>query len=415
MKKSLAPLCGLAVLLGACAAPTQNGAPAAKLNSDPAPAAATTKKAPPTDLEQLAERLVNQSAAVKEGEIVLINGGVQDLELLENIAVHVRKAGGFPLVEVGSDRLARRLYADVPEKYDAQQDALGMKMAETLNVVISVDSNLAEGLFADADPKRLAARARASQPVGELFEKRNVRTVEVGNSLYPTPWRAARYGFSEADLTKTFWEGVNIDYTSLQARGEQVKAALAAGNELHVTSPNGTDLKVKIGGRPVFVSDGIISEEDKRKGAAAVQVYLPAGEVFAAPVEGTAEGKVVVARQFFEGKEIQNLTLTFAAGKLTSLAGSGPGFELLKARYDAAGEGKDIFAVVDLGINPNVRLPQTSGLGTWVPAGTITVGVGDNTWAGGANRVPFGYFVSLPGTTVTLDGKPIIEAGQLKI
>ena len=25
---------------------------------------------------------------------------------------------------------------------------------------------------------------------------------------------------------------------------------------------------------------------------------------------------------------------------------------------------------------------------------------------------PYGYFVSLPGTTVTLDGKPVVEAGQ---
>ena len=415
MKKVLAPACCLALglLLGACAAPPAD-APSAKLN--PAPAApAAAKKAPPTDLEQLAERLVNQSAAVKEGEVVLITGGVQDLELLENIAVHVRKVGGFPLIDVGSDRLSKRMYADVPEKYDTQTNALGMKLAETVNVVIDVDTNLSEGLFADADPKRLAARAKAGQPIAELFQKRNVRTVEVGNGLYPTAWRAQRYGFGEDELAKTFWEGVNIDYTSLQARGEQVRAALAAGNEVHITSPAGTDLKVRVGGRPVLVSDGIISEEDKQKGAAAVQVYLPAGEVYAAPVEGTAEGKVVVPKQFFEGKEIQNLTLVFAAGKLTSLAGSGPGFDLLKARYDAAGEGKDLFAVVDLGINPNVRLPQASGLGTWVPAGTVTVGVGDNTWAGGTNRVPFGYFVSLPGTNVTLDGKPIIEAGQLKI
>lgn len=416
MKKLLAPAHGLALglLLGACAAPPAE-APSAKLNPEAAPPAASPRKAPPTDLEQLAERLVNQSAGVREGEVVLITGGVQDVELLENIAVHVRKVGGFPLIDIGSDRLAKRMYTDVPEKYDTQAPALGLKLAEMLNVVISVDTSLSEGLFADADPKRLAARAKAGQPVTEAFERRNVRTVEVGNGLYPTAWRAQRYGFNEDELAKTFWEGVNIDYSSLQTRGAQVRAVLAAGNELHITSPGGTDLRLRVGGRPFLVSDGIISEEDKGKGAAAVQVYLPAGEVFAAPVEGTAEGKVVVAKQFFEGKEVQNLTLTFAAGKLTSLAGSGPGFELLKARYDAAGEGKDAFAVVDFGINPNVRLPPSSGLATWVPAGTVTVGFGTNVWAGGTNRSTFAYYVSLPGTNVTLDGKPIIEAGQLKI
>jgi hypothetical protein len=50
-----------------------------------------------------------------------------------------------------------------------------------------------------------------------------------------------------------------------------------------------------------------------------------------------------------------------------------------------------------------------------VPAGTVTVGVGNNVWAGGDNKTAYGYFVSLPGTTVTLDGKPVVEAGQLKL
>ncbi len=40
--------------------------------------------------------------------------------VLENIAVHVRKVGAFPLIDIGSDRLTKRMFFDVPEKYDAQ-------------------------------------------------------------------------------------------------------------------------------------------------------------------------------------------------------------------------------------------------------------------------------------------------------
>ncbi|HKG13745.1 MAG TPA: hypothetical protein VKB12_10405, partial [Pyrinomonadaceae bacterium] len=66
----------------------------------------------------------------------------------------------------------------------------------------------------------------------------------------------------------------------------------------------------------------------------------------------------------YQGQEITNLTLTFAAGKLTNISGSGPGFEKMKAAYDAAGEGKDLFAVVDFDINPNVKLPANSSVAT---------------------------------------------------
>jgi aminopeptidase len=409
MKRLLAPLVAALALAG-CQSQAPSVAPA-KLADDVKPAV----KAPPTDLEQLAQRIVAQSAGVKEGEVVLISGGPENIELLENIAVNVRKAGGFPLVTVGTDRLAKRMYTDVPEKYDSQTDQLDLKLAEIANVAIAVGRETAEGLFADADPKRMAARAKANEGIQDAYIKHNVRSVEVNNGLYPQDWLAKRYGMTPEDLAKTFWGGVNVDYTDLQSRGAQVSAALSAGNEIHITDANGTDLKVKVQGRSYGVSDGIISAEDMKKGPSGLSVYLPAGEVYVTPVPGTAEGKVVLAKEFYQGQEINNLTLNFAAGKLTSFTGSGPGFDKMKAGYDAAGEGKDLFAVVDFGINPNVKLPAGSQIATWVPAGTVTVGVGNNVWAGGDNKTPYGYFVSLPGTTVTLDGKPVVEAGQLKL
>jgi len=411
MKRLLAPLVALAAGLALASCQAQPEVAPAKLAEDVKPAV----KAPPTDLEQLAQRLVTQSAAVKEGEIVLVSGGPENIELLENIAVQVRKAGAFPLVTVNTDRLSKRLYTDVPEKYDSQTDQLELKMAETINAAIFLGRETAEGLFADADPKRMAARAKANEGIQDAFNKHNVRTVEVNNGLYPQDWLAKRYEMTPEDLAKTFWGGVNVDYTDLQSRGAQVSAALSSGNELHIKDSNGTDLKVKVQGRPYGVSDGIISADDMKKGPSGLNVYLPAGEVYVTPVPGTAEGKVVSKKDYYQGQEINDLTLTFAAGKLTSITGTGPGFEKMKAAYELAGEGKDLFAVVDFGINSNVKLPANSKIATWVPAGTVTVGVGNNIWAGGDNKTTYGYFVSLPGTTVTLDGKPVVEAGQLKL
>lgn len=416
MKRLFAPLaCVAAAMLASSCAPQPPAPPTQVAPQNLASETAKpAMKAPPTDLEKLAERLVTQSAAVKEGEVVLISSGPENIELLEDIAVQVRKAGAFPLVTVGTDRMAKRMYTDVPEKYDSQTDQADLKLAEMVNVTINVGRNSVEGLFADADPKRLAARAKANESLQDAFIKHNVRSVDVDNGLYPNDWLAKRYGMSDDDLSKTFWGGVNVDYTDLQARGAQVSAALSSGNEIHITDSGGTDLKVRVEGRKYGVSDGIISADDA-KTAAGLSVYLPAGEVYVTPVPGTAEGKVARAKDYFNGKEINNLVMTFSAGKLTSITGSGPGFDLMKAAYDAAGEGKDLFAAVDFGINSNVKLPAGSQIATWVPAGTVTVGIGNNVWAGGDNKTPYGYFVSLPGTTVTLDGKSVVEAGQLKL
>jgi aminopeptidase len=407
----------LSALLVSCQRPTPEDATAAAPASTPASApAGETAKVAPTDLEQLAQRLVTQSAAVKEGDIVYITGRTHDAELLENIAVNVRKLGAWPIVEYSSDRLSKRLFFDVPEQYDAQPDKIGAELAKVVDATINLGNTTTQNLFEGADPKRTAARGKANEPVVQAFLKNNVRSVEVGNELYPTPWRAERYGMAEDALASTFWNGVNIDYSELQARGEQVKAALAAGNEVRITNPNGTDFKVRVQGRPVLVSDGIISADDIKQGGAAVSVFLPAGEVYTTPVPGTAEGKVVNTRTFFRGKQVDNLTLTFAGGKATAMTGSGPGYAGLKAEYDAVDDArKDLFGFVDLGINPKVSLPANSTVGTWVPAGAVTVGTGVNTWAGGDNSVPYGLTLFLPGSTVMLDGKAIVENGVLKL
>lgn len=379
----------------------------------PQPAAATRAT---TDLDQLAERLVTQSAGVREGETVLITGRPHDAELLENLAVQVRRVGAFPLVTYSSDRLARRLFFDVPARYDSQSDTLGLALADVVDVVISLGNVTEEGLFEGADPARMAARAKADEPVMQAFLRNNVRTVEVGNNLYPTPWRAERYGMDEQALARTFWSGLNLDYTDLQARGAQVREALAAGDRMHITHPDGTDLTFQVGGRPVMVSDGIVSEADRAAGGAAVSVYLPAGEVYATPVPGTAEGTVVQRRSWFRGKPVEDLTMRFEDGRMVSLSGKGPGYADYRAAYDAVEDPrKDEFGFVDIGINPNVVLPPGGSLGNWVPAGSVTIGTGSNTWAGGDNTVGYGITVFLPGSTVTLDDATIVEDGQLKL
>jgi leucyl aminopeptidase (aminopeptidase T) len=370
---------------------------------------------PPADTDALAQRLV-AAAAVKEGEVVAISGQAHSAQLVEDIAVAARRLGAFPLVFYNSDRLGKRLFFDVPAKYDTQPDALDLKLVELIDVRIAINDGLNENLFEGADPKRLAARGKNAEPVTQAAIKRNVRSVEVGNGFYPTPWRAQRYGMSEQALADVFWQGIAVDPAAIQAQAARVSAALSAGGTLHITHPNGTDLTVKLEARPATTSDGVISAEDIQKGGAAVAVYLPAGEVYTTPVPGTANGKVVHSHDFFRGKALDDVTVEFKDGFAVSLSGSGPGYADFRAAYDAVEDPrKNAFGFVDIGVNPNVKLPAGSQVGAWVPAGTITVGSGSNTWAGGDNSVSYGWTAYLPGSTVTLDGKTIIEAGTLKL
>jgi len=373
-----------------------------------------TKTTQPAGTNELAEKLVKHCVNIKEGDLVVISGGVRDVTLLEDIYTNVRKVGAFPVITLGSERLTRKYYDDVPGKFDSQVPQFDLKMAEVMTAVISVDYGETMGLLADVPSARLAAVGEAYVPIQDLSLKRKVKQVSLGNGLYPTKSRAALFGVSQNDLAEVFWAGVNTDYVKLQTAGEALKAVLAKGKEIHITADNGTDLRVGIEARPVFISDGVVSEADMQAGPAGCQVWLPAGEVFLAPVPGTATGTVVVDRQFYQGKEITKLTLVFDKGRLTSMTAAS-GLEPLKARYDAMGEGKDRFAIVDIGINPEVQLLPDSRMVCWMAAGMVTVGIGNNTWAGGDNDATFALYPFLPRATLKVDGTTYVANGKLKI
>lgn len=414
MKWKSAAVFAIGLLLSACQPPatTSNNAAPSNANAAPATPKTETAKTAPTDLKQLAERIVNQSAGVKEGEIVLINGAARDNDLIENIVIEIEKVGGHPLQSVSSEKVTKRSYTDVPEKFDTREPKLGLALAKIANVSINIDSQETDGLLADIPVARRQARAKANAPVGREFIKNKVRNVNVGNDLYPTEWRAKRYEMPLDGFAKLFWEGVNIDYTSLQATGEKARSSLA-GKEMEITHPNGTSLKVALAGKPAYISDGIISADDVAKEN--FDAFLPAGEAAVVTAANSGTGKFIIEKDFYQGKEVHNVVLTFENGKLTSMTGEGDGFAAMKADFDAAGEGKDLLSYVDIGINPSYTLAPTSKLGNWVSAGMVSLGTGNNQWAGGANDATGSAGGHLAGCTVKIDGKTIVENGVLKL
>ncbi len=404
MKKlTVASACAAACLIGGGRVGAQPKAPDTGVKKLP--------PAPALDFAAIAEKVVGKTANVKEGEIVQIFTGPNDVALAEEIAVAVSKRGAYPMITLSSESLARKMIATVPEKYDAKTSPLGLALAKTINVVIDIPAVRDPSIYGALPPARRAAQEKTGVAEMDIRFKRNVRIVELGNGLAPSPSRANVLGVTEAELAKLYWEGISADYTPVEEKATALKAVLAKGGVLKITHANGTDLTMKIKGRKVFVSDGVISDADRKAGGANVSAWLPAGEVYLAPVPGSMTGKLVDDRYLHDGKEVLGLTIDVSKGKITNVSAKS-GWDAVKPFYDAAGPGKLEIGVFDIGINPAIK--TTAKLESFVSAGTITLITGNNTWAGGTNKEPFDMVMHLPGTTVLLDGKPIIENGALK-
>jgi leucyl aminopeptidase (aminopeptidase T) len=359
----------------------------------------------------LAQRIVRTSAGVRENDLVQLSGTPADVPLLEDLAVEVRKLGGHPLITLTSDKLRRRFVEDVPAKFDAQPPKFDLALAGLCDVQIQVEATDV-GALVGVPPARMAAQQKAAEGVNKKLLDRNVRVVSLGNGLYPTAMLAKRFGMAQAQLRKVYEAGLEAGPAALTARGTKIQKSLGGGKELTLRSDDGTDVKMQIARRPVLLSDGVLTPEKEKKGGAACSTWLPAGEVYLAPVAGTAEGTVFAPVVFWEGQEIRNLKLTFKAGKLTAMTAAS-GDDRLQAVYKAHSPGKEAFGAVDIGINPGVRAPAGSKLVSFVAEGTVTVALGNNAWAGGDVGVAFGLSCHLPRCTLSVDGKPLVERGKL--
>ena len=68
---------------------------------------------------------------------------------------------------------------------------------------------------------------------------------------------------------------------------------------------------------------------------------------------------------------------------------------------------------MDIGINPSIEVPDGGAVNVWSRAGAVTVVVGDNTWAGGDNRVNFSIPAEIKAATLEVDGRALVQDGKL--
>jgi leucyl aminopeptidase (aminopeptidase T) len=358
--------------------------------------------------DDLAAKLVD-AVLVRERDIVLIRGSPADTELLEDIAIAVRRRGAFPVLRIPSDRYTQRLHDDVGAQFDDEIDPVEAQLAATIHAIIEVDNTQDPALLNHIPAPRLAARAKAQATLDQLMFRRGVRKVSLGRGLYPVAATANRYALSIDELDRAFWYACSTDLKALHDAGAAVGSQLASGDKVAITAPNGTDVKFRIQRRRVFINDGVVTEQEARAGGASSLAFLPAGEAYISIVPGSAEGKIVCDSLSSRGREIQNLTVNFRNGKVASINARG----VAMPHYNAAGPGKDELGWLSIGLNPDIAIPRGIKPQCPTPAGMVTLGLGGNLWAGGDNAEPYSLALYLPGCTVTVDGAPLIKDGTL--
>lgn len=193
------------------------------------------------------------------------------------------------------------------------------------------------------------------------------------------------------------------NYGKVSKLTHKVADLLTRASEAEITTPAGTDLYLNIDGRDAHSDTGIFHKPGDFGN-------LPAGEAFIAPIEGEAEGHVVIDGRLGGLRGVIKVVVENGWAKKIS----GKPSRKLRKMLDEAGPKAYNLAEFGIGTNPKARL-FGNPLEDEKVLGTCHVALGDNSTFGGKVRAGIHIDGVLLRPTIKLDGKIIIENGRLKV
>ncbi len=202
---------------------------------------------------------------------------------------------------------------------------------------------------------------------------------------------------------------MTADYREIHEVTRRIAARITEASAATVKCPAGTNITFSLKGRDGGVDAGIYD----KPGAWG---NLPAGEAYVAPLEGTAEGRIVVQRGWWADLG-EDMVLTFAGGEVVSVEGGGPkGCELRSLLSPGRDEGlywaRRNLAELGIGTNPRARRTDIT-LEAEKIKGTVHLAIGDGSHMGGRVEADLHEDFVIPQPTLLLDNEVIMEDGEL--
>jgi len=363
------------------------------------------------DYDAIAQKMVNYALEVRPGEVVIITGTPAEMDILSALVVAVSKAGGQPTVQINIPEANKRAVMETPPKFLKIIPTYQLIQARAADCFIFTGSINDPELFADVPEDRLAIIRQANMPVNEAFSRARYRSVSLGQTGgIPTPAFAKSVGAKYEEMLAMFWKSVDTDYDKMLITGQNISGMLKPKSMVKVTSTAGTDLTFKISDIPARINCGRSAENNAAYGPS--QAWLPAGEVYACVDPASATGTMVVPTTSFRGKTVKNLELTFKNGRIAALKADENG-DLIEESLKMSTGDKDVFSLIDIGINPDSQPLKGSDYYSWEMAGMVTAGIGLNTWAGGDVISDTGLSFHLANSIISVDGNNIVTEGRL--
>jgi len=189
---------------------------------------------------------------------------------------------------------------------------------------------------------------------------------------------------------------MRVDWKEMAERTRRIAKRINRYEAIEFSTPAGTFLRFSKKGRRAMADTGILT----KRGSVS---NLPAGEVYLAPVEGTAEGRLIL--EWAPTRRLRGqVVLDVEGGKVKSIWGDDEYVGVLEGKISERPENANI-AEFGIGTNDMASRPDNI-LESEKILGTVHVALGDNFSFGGKVRTPFHQdFIFFKPTVILISGQ----------
>ena len=311
--------------------------------------------------------------------------------------------------------------SDIPtrkEWKDNNQSEISKMVSETLlgKTVAEIVRDSFSTCQVDFYPYFSLGRSGVEPPKGMSQMMKKYQVIVAINSFSLTHTEAregaskagARVATMRGAIPEMFYpEGpISVDYLEVERETKLIAGFLTRAREAQVVSDSGTNLMFSLKSRKGGEDTGIYVKPGKWGN-------LPAGEAYIAPVEGTAEGKLVVEKGWFPNL-LEEMTMIFRNGEVQQVGGGGEVNQMLNQILGLESQKKRKrcnLAELGIGTNPKARRTDITIEAEKIK-GTIHIGIGDNSHMGGKVVADYHQDFVVPKPDLFLDGEKVMDKGK---
>lgn len=364
-----------------------------------------------SDLDAIADRVINDVLELRVGEVVTISTEPEFVDLSEALYVAIVKVGGIPRVSLSLPEAEYRIAKEVDTKYLEQAWWPGAVSSRLSDCVIVLESVNDPTRWQDVDDQVFAAFRKSGKLTRMIGVHDRQRIVTLGQTDgIPNLKMANIYGADYKTLNQNFWEAINVDHKDLTTIGEKVKESLKTEAGVRVKTPYGTDIVFTLDSYDPMISCGKTSDQNRSRGD--LYAWLPAGDAFMAVEPSSANGTIVMPAYYHMGKKYINLKFEFKEGLLKEVSGHKDALRIKE--FLISEDIPDLpLSSIDIGLNPESKV--VGDFRSFEMSGMVSLGIGDNDWAGGDVSLGRSFTFHLSDATLVVAGKYLVDNGTLNI